>query len=66
MNNNSRGPKLFPLEVRAMLQRAAQTPIPKGEPYARAKAVDAAIQRARQLHPECFRPEDLSLARSAP
>jgi hypothetical protein len=51
------GPKLFPIEVRAMLQRAAQTPIPRGDPYARTKAVDAAIMRARQMHPECFRPE---------
>jgi hypothetical protein len=51
------GPKLLPLEVRAMLQRAAQTPIPWGDPYARTKAVDAAIARARQMHPECFRPE---------
>lgn len=40
-----------------MLQRAAQTPIPRGDPYVRMKAVDAAIARARQTHPECFQPE---------
>jgi|BarGraIncu00222A_1022003.scaffolds.fasta_scaffold252805_2 hypothetical protein len=57
MKPTQRSPRLFPLEVRAMLQRAAQTPIPRGDPYARMKAVDAAIARARQMHPECFQPE---------
>jgi len=49
--------RLFPLEVRAMLQRAAQTPIPRDDPYARMKAVNAAIARARQMCPECFKVE---------
>jgi hypothetical protein len=57
MPHSIQRPKLFPLEVRHMLQRAAQTPIPRGDPYARMKAVDAAITRARQMHPECFKVE---------
>jgi hypothetical protein len=58
MNHDTRASKLFPLEVRAMLQRAAQTPISFGDPYARMKAVNRAIARARQMHPDYFRADD--------
>lgn len=48
--------EFFPPFVRDMLMRAARTPIDT-DPLARQKAIERAIDRARQMCPERFKPE---------
>lgn len=45
----------FPPDVRLMLQRAAQTPISGADPFARAKAINRAIEKARLMFPGLFK-----------
>lgn len=47
----------FPPNIRGALQRAAETEIPPDDPMARVRAVNAAIARARAMHPDLFRHE---------
>lgn len=47
-------PNVLPEEVMRMIKRAQQTPNTPDDPNAREKAIDAAIAKARRLHPECF------------
>lgn len=46
--------RLLPEDARAMLQRAARTPIPPDDPLARQKAVEEANRRVRRMYPEYF------------
>jgi len=46
--------KLLPDHAREILQHAAATPIPDGQPLARKKALDAANRRVRKLYPKFF------------
>lgn len=48
-------PPHFPLEVRLALQRASQVQNTELDPQARIKAINAAVERARRMHPEMFR-----------
>lgn len=48
-------PEILPTEVSQALRRAADTPIPTGDPMARTKAIEDVLRRARIQHPECFR-----------
>ena len=45
----------LPPSARDALMRAAQTPIPVHDPLARIKAIQKAIERAKQTYPHLFR-----------
>lgn len=49
--------RLLPEDARAILQRAACTPIPPDDPLARQKAVEEANRRVRRMYPEYFSEE---------
>lgn len=49
--------RLLPEDARAVLQRAACTPIPPDDPLARQKAVEEANRRVRRMYPEYFQQE---------
>lgn len=46
---------LLPPAARVKLQRAAQTPTPADDPLARVKAIEKAIQWAKQNYPQFFK-----------
>jgi hypothetical protein len=46
--------KQLPWEIRSALAKAAQVVIPRGDPLARVRAIEAAMARARQSHPHLF------------
>lgn len=46
----------LPFDIRAALVRAAATPV-RGDPLARARAIEAVVERARLTHPHLFREE---------
>jgi hypothetical protein len=46
---------LLPASVRNALVQASQTPIPATDPLARIKAIQKAIERAKQSHPHFFK-----------
>ena len=54
------GKSTFPPFVQAMLRAAASTPVPPGDVMARARAINAAIAKAKLIAPECFRQEALA------
>lgn len=45
----------LPFDIRAALARAAQTPVTRGDPMARLKAIEAATRRARANYPHLFK-----------
>jgi hypothetical protein len=45
----------FPPDVRLALLRAASTPVSGSDPFARVKAINAVIERARLRFPQLFR-----------
>ena len=45
----------FPIEIRAKLVRAAQTPVRDADPLARARAIDDVVSWARTCFPRWFR-----------
>lgn len=47
--------RVLPAAAIAQLQRAAQTPITRRDPLARAVAIEQAIQRIKREHPEFFK-----------
>jgi hypothetical protein len=47
--------KLLPEGAARLLRQAALTPIPTNDPLARAKAVDAALERVKREYPKHFR-----------
>lgn len=48
---------LLPYEARALLQRAAATPIPPHDPLSRVKAIESASSRLKLEYPQFFRKE---------
>lgn len=49
--------KHLPYEARAQLVRASQTPIPSGDPLARARAIEEANKQIRFQYPRFFQKE---------
>lgn len=47
--------KVLPFEARALLVRAASTPIPDCDPYARIRAIEEATARVQRALPEFFK-----------
>ncbi|MHA6905454.1 hypothetical protein JK151_08990 [Ralstonia syzygii subsp. celebesensis] len=47
--------QVLPAAAIAQLQRAAQTPINRGDPLARAVAIEQAIQRIKREYPDYFK-----------
>ena len=45
----------FPIEIRAKLVRAAQTPVSSADPLARARAIDDVVAWSRTCFPRWFR-----------
>jgi hypothetical protein len=45
----------LPFDVRMALARAAQTPVSPGHPYAREKAINAAMARVKAAFPQLFK-----------
>jgi hypothetical protein len=50
--------QILPPDIVQALKRAANTTNTAADPMARARAIEAVLQRARLLHPEFFRTED--------
>ncbi len=48
---------LLPADAVAILQRAARTEIPSGQPLARKKALAGALRRVKAMYPQFFKPE---------
>lgn len=46
--------RVLPPEGQAMLQRAAATPTPPGDPMARTRAINQAVEKLKFLYPEVF------------
>lgn len=46
--------KVLPFEARALLVRAASTPVPDCDPYARIRAIEEATARVQRALPEFF------------
>ncbi|WP_369952292.1 hypothetical protein [Ralstonia syzygii] len=47
--------QVLPAAAIAQLQRAAQTPITRGDPLARAVAIEQAVQRIKREYPDYFK-----------
>ena len=45
---------LLPIEAQLLLRRAASTPIIKGDPLAKRRAVDIAIEKVKRDYPKYF------------
>tara|TARA_R110002153_G_scaffold11241_5_gene43397 strand:+ start:2053 stop:2253 length:201 start_codon:yes stop_codon:yes gene_type:complete len=45
---------LLPIEAQLLLRRAASTPITKGDPQSRRRAIDSAIEKVKRDYPEYF------------
>lgn len=55
----SRDHNLLPPDAIAILQKAAQTPTPAHDPFARVKAIDKACERIKRMYPNHFKTEEL-------